>query len=384
MKKKNSITVTVVITLLLVILAAFIFVQPYLNSTPYTDNESITTYLGKAFGKYPRFITEKDLEKVEVLEITKTQEGYNLISIAFKGFIEKRDEYLKQYDEAMAQNLQTPDVPNLSKYVSSFQTDKSVDDFIALTNFKNLREVNISSELYPVSPNLEEFKNFANLKALSIIGSSKEGIQKVNDISALADKTELVTVSMPYNDISDISALKNLTNLETVMFDNNQISDISALSGKEKLKSVSFASNQISDISALAGLTLLETVTFDQNEIVDISVLKDMDTISTLSLSSNMISDISPVATLKNAYLLSLGNNLITEVAPLAAFSDVTSQMYIVLSENDDITDWSSLDVLPANIIVLGKPEEKENTEETTEEQAEETTTEDTTTETNE
>ena len=234
MKKKNSVLITVIATLVLLALAAFVFVQPYLNSTPYTTDENIASFLGAAFGKYPRFVNEKDLDKVEVLEIG-TSDGYQYISLAFDGFVEKRDSYIQAYDNAVAEGLEAPATPDFTKYLASFETDGSVKDFIAIENFKNLVEVNIMADAYPVSANLEEFKNAASLKVLSIKGSTAKEAVKVNDISVLADKTELTSLSLVGNDISDISVLSGLSNLESVALDSNNISDFSVFAGNDMM-----------------------------------------------------------------------------------------------------------------------------------------------------
>lgn len=364
MKKKNSALVTVIVTLVLLILAAFVFVQPYLNSTPYTTDENIASFLGVAFGKYPRFITEEDFNKVEVLEIG-TSDGFQYISLAFDGFVEKRDDYIKAYDNATAEGLEAPEIPDFSKDLANYETDGNVKGFVNLENFKNLVEVNIMTDVYPVSANLQEFKNAASLKALNITGSTSEDAVKINDISVLGDKTALTSVSLVGNDISDISALANLTNLETLALDSNNISDISALNAKDKITTLSLTANKISDISPVASMTALKSLYMDENEIEDISVLSGMENIVNVSLSKNKIVDVSPVSAMKNASVISLSNNAIVDVSPLAALADVTAQMYILLSENAGITDWTALDALPSNIMIIGKPD-TQTTEETT------------------
>lgn len=374
MKKKNSVLATVIATLVILVLAALVCVQPYLNSTPYTSDDGIAAYLGVAFGKYPRFVNEKDFEKVELIEISES-DGYNYVSLALEGFIEKRDAYVEAYQAASEAGNDAPEMPDFSSVLKTYQTDSKVNDFVDLKNFKNLVEVNIDAGLYSVSTNLEEFKDAMSLKSL-IISGSDEVENKITDISVLSDKTLLTDLSLTDNAITDISAITNLTNLETVSLGNNQISDISALSGKDKITSLSLASNKISDISALSDMNALTSLYLDENEISDISVLSGNETLTTVSLSNNAISDITPISTLKAATVISLSANEITSVAPLASFADVTSNMYILLSENEGVTDWDTLDVLPENVMIIGKPEadEGENTETTDEDNAEITT----------
>lgn len=358
MKKKNSAVVTVVVTLVLLALAAFVFAQPVLNATSFTTDSEFAAFLGDAFGKYPKMVSEKDFEKVELIEIGNG-DGYSYVSFALDGFIEKRDAYYDAYEAASEAGTALPETPDFSKELKVHQTTGSVDGVIDLSLFKNVSEVNIMADAFKVSPTLEEFKNMAGLSVLYIEPSATaEAENVITDISALADKTELTAVSLAGNAISDISALANLANLESVVFDNNKISDISALAGKEKLTTVAMSGNEISDISAVATLNALETLSLDNNAIVDISALNGKETITNLSLGNNDIVDITPVTTLKNAYIVSLSGNAITDVSPLAAFSEAEDNKFILLSENDGITNWDTLDVLPENIMIVGAPEE--------------------------
>ena len=379
MKKKNSAIVTVVVTLIILALSAFVFVQPMLNTSSFTEDSDFSDFLGQAFGKYPKFVNEKDFEKVELVEIGNTDE-YQYVSFALDGFIEKRDAYYDAYNAASEAGTELPEAPDFSKELKVFQTSNSVDGLIDVSLFKNASEVNIMADAYKVTPTLEEVKDMTGLKVLYIEPATGEVEPDsiITDISVLADKTELTSVSLAGNAISDISALSALANLENVVLDKNNISDISALSGKEKLKAISLSENSISDISAIATLNALESLALDENEIADISALNGKETITNLSLSSNNIVDISPVATLKNIMIASLSTNEITDVSSLAAFSDAEDQKFILLSENEGITNWETLDVLPENVMIIGKPADE--TEEATEgEAAEEVTSEEAT-----
>ncbi|MBQ9941237.1 MAG: leucine-rich repeat domain-containing protein [Clostridia bacterium] len=363
MKKKNSAVATVVATLVIIALAAFVFAQPMLNTTSYTTDSDVAGFLGQAFGKYPVMVNEKDLEKVEVVEIGKS-EDYQYITLALNGFIEKRDAYYEAYNNAVQAGTSVPDSPDFSKELCMFQTQGNVDGTLDISLFKNAKEVNITGDVFKLSPTLEELKDMSGLKSLYIEPAADS---KITDISVLADKSSLTTISLAGNEISDLSPLANLANLESITLDSNGISDISALGGKENLKSISLIGNAIADISVLSTLNAVETLALDENEISDISVLSGKETITNLSLSSNMITDISPIASMKNIYIVSLAANNITDVSPLAAFSEATDNKFILLSENPGITDWSSLDVLPENVMIIGKPEATETENETAE-----------------
>lgn len=365
MKKNNSVLVTIIITLAVIVLAAVVFLQSYLKTTTFTADQDFADFLGKAFGKSPRFITQQDFDKVEIIEFSSS-EGNNYISIALEGFIEKRDAYYDAYEKASAEGTDLPQAPDFSNYYTSMQTEFSANGFVELENFRNVVEVNISTDVYALSSNLAELSQANKLKVLYIVGSDSENVDKITDISVLSNKTELTDLSITNSAVSDISPLANLSNLKTLAINKGNVTDISALENMKKLTSVSFAENNISDISPLADIELLETVYFDNNNLTDISSLSNKP-ISMLSLSGNDIVDITPVATLtgdSEFTVISLGDNDISDVSPLAALKDVTSKkIYISLEGNKNITNWSELDELPENVTIIGKPADNTSTQ---------------------
>ena len=99
---------------------------------------------------------------------------------------------------------------------------------------------------------------------------------KIKNISALSNLTNLKVLSLKSNEITDISALRGLTNLTELYLDSNQINDISALSNLTSLTDLNLSYNQISDISALSGLKNITKLYIYNNPIRDYSPVKDL------------------------------------------------------------------------------------------------------------
>jgi len=75
------------------------------------------------------------------------------------------------------------------------------------------------------------------------------------------------------NKIVDISALENLTNLKVLDFRDNEVSDINSLANLINLSWLGFQENKVSDINSLANLINLRWLRFQENKVSDISPL---------------------------------------------------------------------------------------------------------------
>ena len=96
----------------------------------------------------------------------------------------------------------------------------------------------------------------------------------IADISPLANRGALVSLSLYRNRVTDISALASCGKLEEVWLPENSITDISALASCGRLRYLDIGVNRVTDISALAHCRKLWGVALPYNEITDISVLE--------------------------------------------------------------------------------------------------------------
>jgi hypothetical protein len=77
--------------------------------------------------------------------------------------------------------------------------------------------------------------------------------------------TELLEVSLWYNQITEISWLSGVTSLATLELGGNQITDISVLAGLPNLKTIELNANKIHDISPLMNLHNLRNLLLQEN-----------------------------------------------------------------------------------------------------------------------
>lgn len=99
---------------------------------------------------------------------------------------------------------------------------------------------------------------FVYVKAIQNLTGLDLSKNQIEDISVLANLTNLTEPYLWGNKIQDISVLANLTNLTKLYLSYNQIQDISALANLTNLTELSLWDNQIQDITPLANLRRLK------------------------------------------------------------------------------------------------------------------------------
>ena len=144
---------------------------------------------------------------------------------------------------------------------------------------------------------------------------------QIQHLTGLEYATNLIGITLPYNEISDLTPLVGLMRLEYLWFWGNPISDLFPLMNLTALKRIDLARCQISDISPLANLTQLTSINLRDNHIEDISALTNLNQLTELKLNSNQIVDVSPLANLTSLEHLEIHNNLITDHSPLEVLS---------------------------------------------------------------
>ena len=112
--------------------------------------------------------------------------------------------------------------------------------------------------------NLQKIGNLYQVKSRSLktIYQSHD----IDDISALAELTELRILILGDNEIRDISALGQMPHLQYVELFTNRITDISPLANCKELLDLNLTHNQITDITPLMSCMSLERVWASHNQ----------------------------------------------------------------------------------------------------------------------
>ncbi|MCJ8267900.1 MAG: leucine-rich repeat domain-containing protein, partial [Psychrosphaera sp.] len=124
-------------------------------------------------------------------------------------------------------------------------------------------------------------EQFDNLKSLNLI------LNDIEDISPVANLTQLTGLGLWDNKVKDIVALSNLSALQGLTLSYNDVNDISPLAGLNKLTLLTLAYNEVNDLSALSGLNQLRKLRLQHNQITDVLPLYTLTGLGELNLSNN-------------------------------------------------------------------------------------------------
>jgi Leucine-rich repeat (LRR) protein len=117
--------------------------------------------------------------------------------------------------------------------------------------------------------------------------------QKITDVSAIRDFSNLTTLYLPGQNINDLEAIGTLTNLQNLSVEMNpNLADITPLSNLTQLIQLYLGQDQIVDITALTGLKNLTLLSIYNNLVSDLTPLKNSNKMVTLHINNNPIRDI--------------------------------------------------------------------------------------------
>ena len=161
----------------------------------------------------------------------------------------------------------------------------------------------------------------------------------VKSLVGLETATNMVSLTLSYNQISSLEPLQTLTQLQTLIVNDNNISDLSPLSNLTQLKKLDIHRNRVTDISSMSGLTALNHLAIRLNDITDISALANLSNLDFMTAQNCRISDISPLSSLTKLTKLQLQGNEVTDISPLKSLN----QLEMLLLNDNDIQDITAL-----------------------------------------
>jgi Leucine-rich repeat (LRR) protein len=211
----------------------------------------------------------------------------------------------------------------------------------------------------------KELESITELEAESMRIESIEGIENlsnltslnlfnnsIEDISPLLYLVNLIKLDLSDNRIEDITSLSTLKYLTELYLVKNFITDVSPISGLAKLTQLNLYGNRISDIKPLSELYNLEILSLPLNKINDINPLKTLINLKELYLHTNHIEYIAPLANLKNLKVLHLSYN--KKIEDLSPLKDLTNLTELYLYENSIKEISSLINLSRIDVLVLG------------------------------
>lgn len=208
-------------------------------------------------------------------------------------------------------------------------SNKGISNASGVEHFTNATFIDLSFNSLTQIPVLKGFEKLTRLRLTK---------NNINDVSSFADSElpVLDELSLFLNKVTDITPLANLTSLTWLAMSNNQITDVSAIASLTNLKNLSFGYNQVTDISVVGALTNLTHLTTSGNPISDISVIGSLTKLTDVHMKDSFITDLSVFNNPNTDSInrLSLANNGISDITPLFKYTNIS---YLALKDNFDI-----------------------------------------------
>jgi hypothetical protein len=249
----------VLIAATLLVLAAFLFVQPWLARSRqpagpvFTEpliEEAVRLTLGKNDGEA---ITEEDLLGIETLRV-------------FGNKVALDEDALKAYTVLFVNNDESIQRGSV----------RQLDDLIQL---KNLRHVVL------IYQNITDIGPLSQLPYLEYVDLRHNPIE---DVSPLAGTTGLVTLSLFGTDVSDLTALADCDRLAALDIGATPVQSFAALEGLDALKLLCIRRTPLQSLEGITAHPMLEEIFLSETNVIDFSPLLEMPRLKWVHVSETM------------------------------------------------------------------------------------------------
>lgn len=210
----------------------------------------------------------------------------------------------------------------------------SLNDISSIANLTELYRLELPK--HQVS-NLAPISNLFRLKYLNV---SSNGLVNLEPLAGL---TRLATLDLSTNSINNIAALAELKDLTNLALNNNQIGNLEPLSGLTALATLKLSNNSISSAASLSTLTALTSIDLSHNALVNTEGLSTQTQLTSLNLSDNQLADVSNLGALIQLTTLDLSNNQVTDPRPLSNLPNLVS----INLTNNRVCDLANFGNLP-------------------------------------
>ena len=98
----------------------------------------------------------------------------------------------------------------------------------------------------------------------------------VDDLTPLAEMTEMRSIDLYYAPVSDLRPLARMTNMRDLYIRETNVSDVTPLASMTKLETLDLTGTAVSDLTPLAGMTRMRKLYLNHTPVSDVSPLTEM------------------------------------------------------------------------------------------------------------
>lgn len=181
-----------------------------------------------------------------------------------------------------------------------------------------IKDMVLRSSLLGYDTNKDGYVSYDELKAIDFIQVDSDKGKTLEDISCLKYAENLETCYLNNTNISDLTPIAGLKNLKRLyIYNDEKIADISALKNLTQLAILNISGTKVTDITSLATLKNLERLDISKTDITNISAIGNLKDLKWLNMNDTKVTDISALESTTALRYFLAKNTGISDITPL-------------------------------------------------------------------
>lgn len=181
-----------------------------------------------------------------------------------------------------------------------------------------IKDMALRSSLLDYDTNKDGYVSYDEIKAIDFIQVDSDKGKTLEDISCLKYAENLETCYLNNTNISDLTPIAGLKNLKRLyIYNDEKIADISALKNLTQLAILNISGTKVTDITSLATLKNLERLDISKTDITNISAIGNLKDLKWLNMNDSKVTDISALESATALRYFLAKNTGISDITPL-------------------------------------------------------------------
>lgn len=181
-----------------------------------------------------------------------------------------------------------------------------------------IKDMALRSNLLDDDTNKDGYISYDEIKAIEYVSVDAYKGAALEDISCLKYAENLKTCYLYNTNVSDLTPIAGLKNLKRLyIYNNEKVTDISALKDLTQLTILDISETKVTDITSLATLENLERLDISETDITDISAIGNLKDLKWLNMNDSKVTDISALESATALRYFLAKNTGISNITPL-------------------------------------------------------------------
>ena len=181
-----------------------------------------------------------------------------------------------------------------------------------------IKDMALRSRLLYYDTNKDGYVSYDEMKAIDFIQVDSDKGKTLEDISCLKHAENLETCYLNNTNISDLTPIAGLKNLKRLyIYNDEKVTDISALKDLTQLTILDISETKVTDITSLATLENLERLDISKTDITNISAIGNLKDLKWLNMNDTKVTDISALESATALRYFLAKNTGISDITPL-------------------------------------------------------------------